>query len=83
MLTPALELPVLIAQLLREHKTHSWAALARKYGVHKAVLWRIANDGYEPKNAELRKRLGLPERIIVTVRRNEKGRFTGEEQEDE
>jgi DNA invertase Pin-like site-specific DNA recombinase len=37
----------------------AWRAIASKYDVNVAVIWRIMNEGYEPKDNEIRKRLGL------------------------
>ena len=30
------------------------------YGVSSAMVWRVANTNYEPKNEEIRKKLGFP-----------------------
>jgi hypothetical protein len=45
-----------------EEKT--WRDIASSYSVNVAIIWRIVNEGYEPKNNEIRKRLGLP--LVVT-----------------
>ena len=42
----------------------TYQMLADEYGVNKAIVWRIANDSYEPKDPEIRKRLGLPLIVI-------------------
>jgi len=59
----------------RKTKDISWASLAEEYGVHRAVLWRIAFDNYEPKRPDLRKQLRLPQVLTQTARRDEGGRF--------
>ena len=48
--------------LLREwHRRGSpWQSIADHFGVNKAVVYRIAKDNYEPKDPEIRRRLGLP-----------------------
>ena len=51
----------------------SWSEIAKELypdenpHVWRSILWRIANDDYEPKNNKLRKRLGLPFIKIVTA----------------
>ena len=57
----------------RNDAGESWAAMSREYGVNPAVLWRIAKEGYNPKKAELRAKLGLPELITMEVHHNEDG----------
>ncbi len=54
----------------------NWQAVADKFvGVPKIVVWRIANDGYEPQKNEIRRALGLSEFIVVKQKRDAKGRF--------
>ena len=43
----------------------SWQAVADKFGVSKAMAYRVAVEGYEPKDPALRTLLELPP--IVTV----------------
>ena len=62
--------------LKRKEGGETWAGMAREYDVNPAVLWRIANEGYNPKKEETRKKLGLPEIVQQEVHRNSKGRFT-------
>ena len=57
----------------RNEDGESWAAMGRDYGVNPAVIWRIANEDYNPKKAELRAKLGLPELIIMEVHHGEVG----------
>ena len=56
-------------------KLESWQAVADKFGVPKIIVWRIANDGYEPKKNSVRRALGLSEITIVKQKRNAKGRY--------
>jgi len=37
----------------------TWDAVARKWGVSKGMAWRMVNEGYEPRNSTIRKKLGL------------------------
>jgi len=37
-----------------------WRKVAKKYDLTPAMAWRIAVQGYEPKNAQIRLKLGLP-----------------------
>ena len=54
----------------------TWHKVGEQYGVSRTVAWRIAKDGYEPKDNATRRLLGLPEIIEQKVRRNSQGRFT-------
>lgn len=45
--------------LLEEKKDNTWASVARDYDVNTAVIWRIVNEDYNPKNLETRIKLGL------------------------
>lgn len=67
------ELVEIIKNLKEELRT--WGAVGDHFGVHRIVVWRIANDGYEPKRNSIRRLLGLPEIIQVEQYRNSKGRF--------
>ena len=53
----------------------TWEKVGEYYGVPKIVLWRIVNDGYEPKKNRIRCLLGLSEIIEQRRRRDPKGRF--------
>ena len=62
--------------LTRNASGESWAEMGREYDVNPAVIWRIANEGYNPKSEWTRKCLCLPELVTREVYRNEAGRFT-------
>jgi len=51
-----------------ERKTYD--SLAGELGVSKGALWKFVKTDYVPVNPELRKRLGLPELVIVPVKRD-------------
>ena len=53
----------------------TWIAVGKFYGVHRAVVWRIVNQDYVPKRNDLRRKLGLPEILQQSARRDPKGRF--------
>jgi len=56
----------------------TWEAVGNELGVTKAVAWRYVNEpGWEPKNNEIRAKLGLPELITrrQAIERDEHGRF--------
>ena len=53
----------------------SWEKVGDHYGVHRIVVWRIVNQGYEPKSNDVRRKLGLPEIIQRKAYRDEAGRF--------
>ena len=55
---------------------HSWTEVGKELKVSPAMAWRVANQGYEPRDPEIRKRLGFPEIIVREAHRDEKGRFT-------
>ena len=57
----------------RNTEGESWAGMGREYDVNPAVLWRIANENYNPKKAELRAKLGLPELITLEIHHNDDG----------
>ena len=56
-------------------KLITWRAVAQHYSVSPAVVWRIANDGYEPKGNEVRRKLGLEEIVYFRATRDKRGRF--------
>ena len=67
-------------QLIKRNENgETWATMAREYGVSTAVLWRLANEGYNPKGADTRQKLSLPELSVQENWRNEKGRYTKKE----
>ena len=53
----------------------TWEGVGKHFGLPKIILWRIANDGYEPKKNKTRRRLGLS--VIVEQRqsRDTSGRY--------
>lgn len=53
-------------RLASEATRTSWGALAGFYGVNKGILWRIANQGYEPKRPTIRQALGLPPLVSLS-----------------
>lgn len=44
-----------------------WRAVGRALGISEGLAWRIAVEGYMPKGAGLRRKLGLPELGSVVV----------------
>lgn len=66
--------------LLNQHASGmSYQEIADFYGVSKAMAWRVANQGYEPVNDDIRDKLGFPEIIKQLVFRNPSdGRFQKE-----
>ena len=54
---------------------HSWVEVSKELKVSPAMAWRVANQGYEPKDPEIRKKLGFPEIIVREAYRDERGRF--------
>ena len=56
----------LSSKLEERHKTlSSWPAVASEYGVSPIMAWRIVNEGYQPKRADIRAALGLPQLFPV------------------
>jgi len=49
-------------EIARQHGAlGSWRAVGEFYGVNPTTAWRVANDPeYEPKDDEIRARLGFP-----------------------
>ncbi len=62
--------------LQRKEDGETWAGMAREYDVNPAVLWRIANEGYNPRKKITRTKLRLPEILVQEAYRNDKGRFS-------
>jgi len=78
MTIPLEKLQNMIKEKREQGKT--WRDVADDYDVNVAVIWRIYNENYEPKNQEIRKRLGLPEIIEIKQYRDPKtGLFVKEE----
>lgn len=56
----------------------TWDKVAAELDVSKGVAWRFANEeGYEPKDPAIRKKLGLPPIVTIQHKRDEHGRFAG------
>ena len=49
--------------------------MAKHLGLNKGIIWYIVNTDYEPKRQDIRRKLGLPERIVMERYRGERGRF--------
>jgi len=64
-----------IKLIKRKEDGKSWASMAREYDVNPAVLWRIANEDYNPKKPETREKLDLPEITMQETWRDHLGRF--------
>jgi len=72
-----ISLEALKINLMKRNKDgETWASMAREYDVNPAVLWRIVNEGYNPKKLETRKKLALPEITTREAHRDEIGRYT-------
>lgn len=54
----------------------TWEKVGEHYKLPKITLWRIAYDGYDPRNNKTRRILGLSEIVEQKIRRDAKGRFT-------
>ena len=73
------ELVILAEKLIDLHaELGTWEGVGKHYGLPKITLWRIVYDGYEPKNNETRRKLGLTEIIEIKRRRDGKGRFASD-----
>ncbi len=57
--------------LHREYQ--SWRKVAAVYGISVGMAFRVAKQGYEPKDPEIRRKLGFP--IPVVTWQGPKGRF--------
>ena len=53
----------------------SWRAVGLELDVSSGMAWRVANEGYEPVDPEIRKKLGFPQIIKQVVYRSPIGRF--------
>ena len=60
-------------------KTYQY--IGDRYGVNKGIIHRIFNKDYEPKDIDIRRRLGLENLTIDFIRqvRNKKGEFVKDE----
>jgi len=50
---------------------HSWRAVGLELEISGAMAWRVANQGYEPKDPEIRAKLGLPQIVEIGGKRYE------------
>ena len=66
-----------INELYEEFGT--WELVGKHYDVSRTIVWRIAKDGYNPTPNEIRRKLGLPERTVMILLRDARGRFAGSE----
>jgi hypothetical protein len=48
-------------------KGGGWREVGRRYGISGGMAFRIATQGYEPKEAAIRVILGLPARVEVSA----------------
>jgi len=70
------ELVILANKLIALHgELGTWEKVGKHYGRPKITLWRIAYDGYDPRNNETRRILGLSEIVEQKIRRDVRGRF--------
>jgi len=75
-----ISLETLKNQLIKRKKDgETWAGMAREYDVNPAVVWRIANENYNPKRADTRKKLSLPELSMQENWRGADGRYCDKE----
>ena len=56
-------------------KESTYGKLSTELGISKGVLWKFINTDYIPTSIELKRKLGLPEPIIIYRTRNPKGQF--------
>jgi len=56
----------------------TYASLGRKYGVNRGLIWQIVNRDHEPKDSEIRRRLGLAQIVEIRLRRDARGRFASD-----
>lgn len=57
------DLTTAVRQRLAEayRRLKNWRAVGREFGISEGMAWRLVNEaGYEPKDAHIRVRLGLP-----------------------
>ena len=66
---------VRIALKMKVAQAGNCSQLARLLEVNRTTLWRFLYDNYEPKRQDIRRKLGLPERIVMDRYRGERGRF--------
>ena len=53
----------------------TWQAVGDHYDVSRIIVWRIANNNYEPKNNEARLKLGIDKLVFIRQARGKDGRF--------
>ena len=71
------ELTRLADKLIELHgELGTWERVGLHYDLPKITLWRIAFDGYEPKDNETRHILELSEIVEYRIHRDARGRFT-------
>lgn len=51
-------------------KSHNWRKTAAEFGLSSGMAYRIAKNGYEPKDAHIRHKLGLPALMPAPVCHN-------------
>jgi len=55
-------------ELRKAHrKLHTWRAVGREWDLNCGMAYRIAMDRYEPKDARIRVKLGLPAMVMAPV----------------
>ena len=62
--------------LRRELEQKTYGELASRLGISKGALWKFVNTAYIPTDPLLRRKLGMPELMVVPYFRNSKGRFS-------
>ncbi len=64
-----------IARMRDADKTYQY--IGNKYELNKGIIHRILNDNYEPRNKDIRRKLGLEDLKVDFVRqvRSSKGMF--------
>lgn len=48
-------------------RVHNWRVVAAEFHITSGMAWRIAVEGYEPRDAHIRYILGLPALVLVPV----------------
>lgn len=62
--------------LARFENGETWTKMANEYELYPSILWRIVNEDYEPKRADIRAKLNLHQIIVKKLPRDDQGRFT-------
>lgn len=73
LLTPCNAIQTRVLALYDQLRT--WDAVGLRLDVSGGMAWKVANEGYEPVDPEIRKKLGFPQIIQQTVHRNPDGTF--------